>query len=165
MKFKLKNTTSKKLKEQLYLGLFFAFIIWVLMAFLFVGDNNSITLFIYLAGSVVIIPLLYKKHVKPYFENLGANTKNAFLEIDNDSVIFNHFDNLKNFDREQIEFRIADIHDLKKAFRKDDSVNKVTLTVNNPGNNKKEKIVVENFENMENMVELLMERINLIRQK
>ena len=89
-------------------------------------------------------------------ENLIANTENAFLEIDNKKVIFNHFDNLKHFDRQQIEFQIDDVLGLKKAFRKDDSVNKLTLTVKNKN---KVKIVIEDFENMEALVEILMEKM------
>ena len=159
MKFILKNGTEKKLKEQLYLGLFFAFIIWVLMAFLFIGDNNSRTLIIYFIGSLIIIPILYKKHIKPYFDNLRLNTNNAFLEIEDNKVFYNHFDNLKTFDNELIEFQISDIVNIKKAFRKDDSVNKITLTVNNKKNNKKEKIVIEDFENMQELVRVLTRKI------
>ena len=165
MKYILKKSTSRKLKEQLYLGLFFAFIIWVLMAFLFIGDNNSKTIIIYLVGSVIIIPMLYKKHVKPYFENLAENTNDAFLEITEDSVVYNHFDNLKIFDQECVQFRISDIVNLKKAYRKDESVNKVTLTVNNPDTNKKEKIVIEDFEDMAQMVQVLMDKINQHQQQ
>ena len=155
MRYRLKDTTAKKLKEQLYLGLFFAFILWVLMAFLFLGDSPQ-TIVLYLIGSAIIIPLLYKKHVKPFFDNLKENTRNAFIELDDQKVIFNHFSNIKQFDQQQIEFQISDIVNLKKAFRKDDSVNKITLTVKNP---RKVKIVVEDFDNMEQMAEDLLQKI------
>ena len=159
MKYSLKDTTAKKLREQLYLGLFFGFIIWVLMAFLFIGDNSQ-TIIIYLIGSAIIIPYLYKKHISPFFKNLDVNTQNAYFEIKENTVIFNHFDNLKQFDQEQIELQIADIVDLKKAFRKDDSVNKLTLTVKG---RKKTKIIVENFENMEEMVEILIQKMSALQ--
>ena len=149
MKFKLKQGTDKKLREQLYLGIFLALIIWVLMAFLFYGDENPQTLLIYLAGSIVLLPFLYLRKVKPYFDGLTDNVKNAYVETVDNKIIFKHTENLKNFNQDKIEFDIADIVNVKKAFRKDDSVNKVTLTLSN-----KSKIVLEDFENM---IELLEE--------
>lgn len=156
VKFRLKHTAAKKLREQLYLGLFFAFVIWVLMAFLFASDSNPQTIIIYLVGSLFIVPYIYKKHIKPYFNDLADNVQNAFLEIDNNTVTYKHFNNVKHFDRQQIEFQIAEIVNLKKSFRKDNSVNKITLTIDN---SQKGKIVVEDFEDMEVMVKILKEKM------
>lgn len=156
MKFRLKSNTARKLREQLYLGLFLAFVIWVLMALLFAGDSNYQPLIIYIAGSLIIIPYLYKNHVRPYMDELARNIQSAFFEIENGTVTFSHFNNVKQFDQRQITFRISDIINLKKAYRKDESVNKITLTIRN---DKKVNVVVENFENMEEMVEILMKEM------
>ena len=148
MKYKLKQDTDKKLREQFYLSLFFTLIIWGLMAVLFYGDENPQTLLIYLVGSVVILPYLYLRKVKPYFENLTDNVNSAYVKIVDNMIVFKHFENLKKYNQDQIEIDIADIVNVKKAFRKDDSVNKVTLTLKD-----KSKIVLENFEKMTELLE------------
>lgn len=151
MRFRLKDSTAKKLREQLYLGLFFGFIIWVLMAILFIGDSTQ-TAVLYLAGSAIIIPYLYQKQIKPFFNELNANTREAFIELDDVRMIYDHFSNKKQFGQQQIEIKFADIVQLKQAFRKDSPVNKITLTVKHPS---KDKVVIEDFENMEQMVEMI----------
>ena len=153
MQYRLKKTTLKKLKEHLYLSLFFGLIIWLLMAVLFYTDNNPRSIIIYLIGSVFIIPYLYKKQIKPYLVNLAANVESAYFELKDNKIAFNHFDNVKKFGQEKIEFNLLDIVNLKKAFRKDNSVNKITLVLKD-----KSKVVVEDFEDMESMVEMLFDQ-------
>ncbi len=157
MKYKLKQGTAKKLREQYYLIMLFWVVIWMLMAALFYADENRQTFLIYLAGSVLLIPFLYIRKIKPYLNNLTDNVSNAYLEFVDNKIIFNHFENLKKFGQEKIEFDIADIVNLKKAFRKDDSVNKVTLTLKN-----KSKITLEDFENMTDLLEAIFSKSEVI---
>ena len=153
MLYRLKKTTLKKLNEQLYLSLFFGLVIWLLMAVLFYSDNNPRSIIIYIIGSIFILPYLYKKQIKPYLKNLAVNVESAYFELKNDKVTFNHFDNVKKFGQEKIEFNLIDIVNLKKAYRKDNSVNKITLVLKD-----KSKVVVEDFEDMESMVEMLFDQ-------
>ena len=164
MKFNLKHDAAKKLNRHVFLAMFFAFIIWVLMAFLFLGDGNSHAIVLYLGGSMVIIPYLFKKHIRPYLQNLAANAENAYFEIDNEKVTFRHFDNVEQFDNQQIDFHIKDIAKLKKSFRKGGSINKITLTVNNKNSNSV-NIVVKDFENMQQLVDILMEKMTQVSKQ
>ena len=150
MKYRLKPGTTKKLREQYYLIMLFGGVIWILMATLFYTDENPQTFLIYLTASFVLIPYLIVKKVKPYFQNLNMNVENAYFEVKNDQIAFNHFDNLKKFGREKIEFKISDIVHVKKAFRKDNTVNKITLTLKN-----KTKVIIEDFDSMENLIEMI----------
>ena len=150
MKYRLKPGTTKKLREQYYLIMLFWGVIWILMATLFYTDENPQTFLIYLTASLVLIPYLIVKKVKPYFQNLNMNVESAYFEVKNDQIVFNHFDNLKKFAREKIEFNISDIVHVKKAFRKGNTVNKITLTLKN-----KTKVIIEDFDSMENLIEMI----------
>jgi len=150
LKYRLKKGTAKKLREQFYLMVLLAVVIWILMAFLFYGDSNPITLVIYLGASVILLPFLWFKKLKPYFNELNSNVDNAYVEFVADKMIVNHFENLKKFNSQKVEFNVADVVNVKKAFRKDDSVNKITLTLRN-----RSKIVIEDFEDMTDLLEML----------
>ncbi len=150
MRHKLKPGTAKKLREQYYLIMLFWAVIWFLMAALFYADENPQTFFIYLAASIALIPYLIVKKANPYFQNLSMNVDNAYIQLNDKQIVFNHFENFKKFGREKIEFDITDIVHVKKAFRKDNTVNKVTLTLKD-----KTKVVIQDFEKMEELLETI----------
>lgn len=160
MKYRLRQGTAKKLREQFYLSAFLGVIIWLLMAFLFYGDSNPITLFLYLGASVIFLPYIWLKKLKPYFNDLTTNVNSAYVEFAQEEMVVNHFDNLKKFNSQKIEFDIADVVHVKKAFRKDDSVNKVTVTLRN-----KSKIVIEDFEDMAVLLETLYTKSEALQRQ
>ncbi len=153
MKYRLKQGTAKKLREQYYLIILFWSVIWGLMAVLFYADENPQTFLIYLGLSIVALPYLWLKKIKPYFEALSSNVEDVYLEFKNDLIVFNHFENFKKFSQQRIEFKVTDIVHVKKAFRKDDSANKITLTLND-----KTKLQLEDFENMDELLETIFSK-------